>query len=151
MEVRPLVCVFCLCIYSALIRPGSYRDGKQLFSSQLLPDATERLRCYTQIRRNHILRKALKKYGIGFHKIKEAIFGHSELVYFRTEEGEIELYNKSTSAIDIILFGGERYAEPIVAEGPFVMNSRNEIAQAYKDFFDGKYGEIDYEQLSGKA
>lgn len=78
-------------------------------------------------------------------------FGNSELVYFRTEEGEIELYNKSTSAIDIILFGGERYAEPIVAEGPFVMNSRNEIAQAYKDFFDGKYGEIDYEQLSGKA
>jgi redox-sensitive bicupin YhaK (pirin superfamily) len=29
-----------------------------------------------------------------------------------------------------------------VAEGPFVMNSQAEIAEAYRDFFAGKYGEI---------
>ena len=50
--------------------------------------------------------------------------------------------NHSSGATDILLFGGERYQEPIVAEGPFVMNSRPEIAQAYKDYFGGKYGEI---------
>lgn len=78
-------------------------------------------------------------------------YGKSEVIFFRNEEGETELINKNTHAVDLILFGGERYAEPIVAEGPFVMNNRNEIAQAYKDFFDGRYGEIDYKKLSGQV
>ena len=50
--------------------------------------------------------------------------------------------NHSVSATDILLFGGERYTEPIVAEGPFVLNSKLEIAEAYRDYFAGKYGEI---------
>jgi redox-sensitive bicupin YhaK (pirin superfamily) len=74
-------------------------------------------------------------------------FGKSELVTFHLEDGEIELVNKGISPVDIILFGGERYAEPIVAEGPFVMNSRTEIAQAYNDFFAGKYGTITYKPI----
>ena len=53
--------------------------------------------------------------------------------------------NTSKYAIDIILFGGERYTEPIVAQGPFVMNSQLEIAETYRDFHAGKYGEIKYE------
>ena len=69
------------------------------------------------------------------------------MVTFHLEDGEIELANKGISAVDIILFGGERYAEPIVAEGPFVMNSRTEIAQAYNDFFAGKYGTITYKPI----
>jgi len=46
--------------------------------------------------------------------------------------------------MDILLFGGEAYTEPIVAEGPFVMNSLLEVADAYKDFHSGKYGKISY-------
>jgi hypothetical protein len=42
------------------------------------------------------------------------------------------------------LFGGEKYTEPIVAQGPFVMNTQSEIAQAYHDFHAGKFGEIKY-------
>jgi len=42
-----------------------------------------------------------------------------------------------------MLFGGEEYTEPVVAEGPFVMNTQAEIANAYRDFYAGKYGEID--------
>ncbi|MEO8236462.1 MAG: pirin-like C-terminal cupin domain-containing protein [Flavobacterium sp.] len=38
--------------------------------------------------------------------------------------------NTSEKAIDILIFGGEEYTEPIVAEGPFVMNSLEEIADA---------------------
>ncbi len=43
-----------------------------------------------------------------------------------------------------MLFGGEGYTEPIVAEGPFVMNSESEIGLAYRDFYNGKYGKISY-------
>jgi redox-sensitive bicupin YhaK (pirin superfamily) len=46
---------------------------------------------------------------------------------------------------DIILFGGEPYTEPVVSYGPFVMNTQQEIATAYRDFHAGKYGEIHYQ------
>lgn len=47
----------------------------------------------------------------------------------------------STSEESIILFGhGQPFDEPIVAQGPFVMNSTQEIMQAYEDFRNGKMG-----------
>lgn len=71
-------------------------------------------------------------------------FKNSELISFNDEGTEITLENRGTEVADILLFGGERYEEPIFAEGPFVMNSRQEIAQAYADFFNQQYGEIVY-------
>ena len=47
-------------------------------------------------------------------------------------------------AIDesIILFGHAKpFNEPIIAHGPFVMNSEEEIQQAYADYRAGKFGE----------
>lgn len=67
-----------------------------------------------------------------------------EFVEFDRNAGEIEIKNTTQTAIDILLFGGEEYKEPMVAEGPFVMNTQAEIAEAYKDFYAGKYGEIGF-------
>lgn len=69
-------------------------------------------------------------------------FEKGEFVEFDRNAGEIEIKNTSLTTIDILLFGGEEYTEPMVAEGPFVMNSQAEIATAYRDFYEGKYGEI---------
>nr|WP_315224692.1 pirin family protein [uncultured Flavobacterium sp.] len=69
-------------------------------------------------------------------------FQAGEFVEFVGKAGEIEIKNSSEKGIEIILFGGEEYKEPMVAEGPFVMNTREEIADAYRDFYAGKYGEI---------
>lgn len=74
--------------------------------------------------------------------LNDTEFQAGELVEFGRKAGEIEIKNTSQTAIDLVLFGGEEYTEPIVAEGPFVMNSKKEIIQAYQDFYDGKYGEI---------
>ncbi len=52
--------------------------------------------------------------------------------------------NTSNAPANITLFGGERYTEPIVAEGPFIMNTMQEIGDAYRDFHRGKYGRIEY-------
>lgn len=65
-----------------------------------------------------------------------------EFIELGNEGDTIEIENVGGEAIDILLFGGEHYTEPIVAHGPFVMNSDLEIAQAYKDFHAGKYGAI---------
>jgi redox-sensitive bicupin YhaK (pirin superfamily) len=68
----------------------------------------------------------------------------AEFAEFDREFGEINIQNNSNEAVDLLFFGGETYTEPIIAEGPFVMNSKAEIALAYKDYFAGKYGEIKY-------
>lgn len=74
--------------------------------------------------------------------LNDAKFQAGEFVEFSRKAGEIEIKNISQTAIDVLLFGGEEYTEPVVAEGPFVMNSQEEIVQAYQDFYAGKYGEI---------
>jgi redox-sensitive bicupin YhaK (pirin superfamily) len=44
-------------------------------------------------------------------------------------------------ADSIVLFGhAVPLGEPVVAEGPFVMNTAEEIAEAYQDYRDGKFG-----------
>jgi redox-sensitive bicupin YhaK (pirin superfamily) len=69
-------------------------------------------------------------------------FQKGEFVEFDRSAGQIEIKNTSPTTIDILVFGGEEYKEQVVAEGPFVMNSQAEIANAYRDFYAGKYGEI---------
>jgi redox-sensitive bicupin YhaK (pirin superfamily) len=74
--------------------------------------------------------------------LNDSTFEAGEFVEFDRETGIIEISNTTDEPIDILLFGGEPYTEPIVAEGPFVMNNSAEIAEAYRDFYNGKYGEI---------
>jgi redox-sensitive bicupin YhaK (pirin superfamily) len=74
--------------------------------------------------------------------INNTPFEQGDFIEFDKTAGEIEIKNTSEKAVDLVLFGGEEYTEPVVAEGPFVMNSQAEIADAYRDFYAGKYGEI---------
>jgi redox-sensitive bicupin YhaK (pirin superfamily) len=76
--------------------------------------------------------------------INDEEYETGEFIAFDRQEGTIQINNDSNEAIDVILFGGEKYMEPIVFGGPFVMNSPDEISQAYKDFHEGKYGKINY-------
>lgn len=81
-----------------------------------------------------------------FLAVNDTQFKQGELLMFDTDEGIMELSNTSEQPADIIVFGGAPYTEPIVAHGPFVMNSEKEIATAYNDFHSGKYGRIKYDQ-----
>ena len=74
--------------------------------------------------------------------LNDTEFQAGDFIEFDRNAGEIVIENKLQEATDIMLFGGEPYTEPIVAEGPFVMNSSSEIAEAYRDFYAGKYGKV---------
>lgn len=52
-----------------------------------------------------------------------------------SEHGELQL--TSSSGARVLLLAGRPIGEPIVQYGPFVMNSREEIEQALRDFRDG--------------
>jgi redox-sensitive bicupin YhaK (pirin superfamily) len=53
-----------------------------------------------------------------------------------SESGEIHL--SAEAAARVLLIAGKPLGEPIVQYGPFVMNSREEIEQALRDFRDDK-------------
>ncbi len=52
-----------------------------------------------------------------------------------SDRGELQL--KSDTGARVLLLAGRPLGEPIVQYGPFVMNSREEIEQALRDFRDG--------------
>ncbi|QAR31146.1 pirin family protein [Ornithobacterium rhinotracheale] len=54
-------------------------------------------------------------------------------------DGETFHITATENAIVLVL-SGEPINEPIAAHGPFVMNTREEILQAFEDFKNGKFG-----------
>lgn len=83
--------------------------------------------------------------------INDETFEAGAFVEFDRAAGTLEIRNENAEASDYLLFGGETYQEPIAAEGPFVMNSKLDIANAYRDFYNGDYGTIDYEKQRSKV
>jgi hypothetical protein len=62
----------------------------------------------------------------------------SQLVTFDKAGGNITL--EANNDVTVLVLSGEPIGEPVVAHGPFVMNTVGEIKQAMLDFEQGKFG-----------
>ena len=49
------------------------------------------------------------------------------------------IHVSANEELRLVLFAGEPLREPVVAYGPFVMNTEEEIQQAYRDYHEGKF------------
>lgn len=64
----------------------------------------------------------------------------NQLVLFKNDGEDFAI--KATENSVVLVLSGEPIEEPIVAHGPFVMNTQEEIIQAFNDFNSGKFGAL---------
>ena len=63
-----------------------------------------------------------------------------ELIQFERDGSDVNIV--SESAAQILVLSGEPIGEPVAGQGPFVMNTREEIQQAMRDYQAGKMGHL---------
>src|SRR5215211_1841930 len=67
-----------------------------------------------------------------------AVLGAGDLVTLTADAAQ----ESRSPALDVLILGGQPIREPVAWGGPFVMNSRDEVIQAFEDFQRGKMGTI---------
>ena len=67
-----------------------------------------------------------------------AVLGDGDVVALRAADVQSE----RTPALDVLVLGGLPIGEPVATYGPFVMNTRAELQQAFDDFNAGRLGRV---------
>jgi redox-sensitive bicupin YhaK (pirin superfamily) len=78
-----------------------------------------------------------------FHSGQLAVHGAGDTLVIRADQ----MQESRHPALEVLILGGQPIAEPVVAHGPFVMNTRQEIIQAFEDFEAGKLGTVPAEHI----
>ncbi len=67
-----------------------------------------------------------------------AVFGAGDSLTLAADDRQ----ESRSPNLDVLILGGAPIREPVAAYGPFVMNTRDELIQAFEDFQAGKLGTI---------
>src|SRR5258707_6944848 len=79
-----------------------------------------------------------------------AVFGPGDVITVTaTNRGDGPRADGNSAGLDILVLGGQPIREPVAAYGPFVMNTRDELVQAFEDYQAGRLGSIPAEAQPG--
>jgi redox-sensitive bicupin YhaK (pirin superfamily) len=70
------------------------------------------------------------------------VLNESRAAVFAHDGDEVRLSNPAARPLDVLFLAGEPLNEPVARYGPFVMNTREELYQAFEDFREGRMGVI---------
>ncbi|ABM95599.1 pirin family protein [Methylibium petroleiphilum] len=79
-----------------------------------------------------VLKGALRADG------SDTVVGEAELAVLEREGDTLQI--EAVADATLLLLGGEPLNEPVVGQGPFVMNTPAEIRQAFVDYQSGQFG-----------
>jgi redox-sensitive bicupin YhaK (pirin superfamily) len=80
--------------------------------------------------------------GRGLFGAERRAASSHEAVFFGNDGDSVWIESEQRSPLRVLLIAGVPLKEPIARYGPFVMNTRAEILQAFEDYQNGKLGRI---------
>jgi len=84
--------------------------------------------------------------GVEARPIKKgqlAAYGSGDAIRVQADASQ----DSNSPTLELFIMGGQPIREPVAQYGPFVMNTREELAQAFEDFQKGRLGVIPAERL----
>ncbi len=121
--------------------PGETHTPITMVHATLSPGAQLRVPWRTDFNALAYVLNGLGSFGLErrrFQMGQLGVFGSGDVITISADERQ----ESRSPSVDVLILGGLPIREPVAWHGPFVMNTRAELIQAFEDFQAGRLGRV---------